>query len=71
MIKGRNKSLFWGAALLFALTASSYGRKKEATVADTVVVHGKVYTANRTQPWVEAVAIRGGKIIAAHVTPTS
>ena len=64
MIKGRNKSLFWGAALLFALTASSYGRKKEATVADTVVVHGKVYTANRTQPWVEAVAIRGGKIIA-------
>lgn len=34
------------------------------TVANTVVLHGKIYTVNPRQPWAEAVAIREGKIIA-------
>jgi predicted amidohydrolase YtcJ len=34
------------------------------TVADTVILHGKIYTVNPRQPWAEAVAIRNGKIIA-------
>lgn len=32
--------------------------------ADTIVVHGKVYTENATQSWAQAVAIRGEKIVA-------
>jgi predicted amidohydrolase YtcJ len=32
--------------------------------ADTIVVHGKVYTVNAVQPWAQAVAIRGEKIVA-------
>ena len=32
--------------------------------ADTVLIHGKVYTENATQRWAQAVAIRGEKIVA-------
>jgi predicted amidohydrolase YtcJ len=38
--------------------------KRAREVPDTVVLHGKVYTANGKQPWAEAIAIRGGKIVA-------
>jgi predicted amidohydrolase YtcJ len=34
-----------------------------ATVADTVVVHARVYTVNAGQPWAEAIAIQGEKIL--------
>jgi predicted amidohydrolase YtcJ len=34
------------------------------SAADTVVVNGRVYTMNVKQPWAEAVAIRGGNVIA-------
>jgi predicted amidohydrolase YtcJ len=32
--------------------------------ADTIVMHGRVYTVNEKQPWAEAIAIRGAKVIA-------
>jgi predicted amidohydrolase YtcJ len=32
--------------------------------ADVIVVHGRVYTENPKQPWAQAVAIRGSKIVA-------
>jgi predicted amidohydrolase YtcJ len=32
--------------------------------ADVIVVHGRVYTENLQQPWAQAVAIRGAKIVA-------
>src|SRR5512143_3222717 len=32
--------------------------------ADTIVVNAKIYTVNARQPWAEALAIRGDKIIA-------
>jgi predicted amidohydrolase YtcJ len=31
--------------------------------ADTIYTNGKIYTVNKTQPWVEAVAIKDGKFI--------
>lgn len=36
----------------------------KARTADTVVLHAKVYTVNVKQPWAEALAIRGGVILA-------
>jgi predicted amidohydrolase YtcJ len=33
-------------------------------VADTVYINGRIYTVNEAQPWVEAVAIAGGKFAA-------
>lgn len=35
-----------------------------APSADTVLLNGKVFTANRSRPWAEALAIRGDRIIA-------
>jgi predicted amidohydrolase YtcJ len=32
--------------------------------ADTVVVHARVYTVNSRHPWAEALAVRGGNIVA-------
>ena len=32
--------------------------------ADIIVIHGRVYTEDPRQPWVQAVAIRGAKIVA-------
>src|ERR1700677_3616721 len=39
--------------------------QEHASPADLVVLHGELYTAKAKQPWAEAPAIRGGKIIAA------
>jgi predicted amidohydrolase YtcJ len=33
--------------------------------ADVVVIHGRIYTMDSKQPWAEALAIRGDKIVAA------
>ena len=41
------------------LTGVVYGQ-----AADTVYTNSKIYTVNETQPWAEAVAIKGGKFIA-------
>ena len=35
-----------------------------AIVADSVVVHARVYTVNAGQPWAEAIAIQGEKVLA-------
>jgi predicted amidohydrolase YtcJ len=32
--------------------------------ADLIVIHGRVYTENPAQPWAQALATRGGKIVA-------
>jgi len=32
--------------------------------ADTVLLNGKIFTANPSQPWVEAVAVRGERVVA-------
>jgi len=35
---------------------------------DLVVVNGRIYTVDAAQPWVEAVAIRGSRIVAVGTT---
>ena len=63
MIKMRICMVF----LLLLELGISAGRgvaQEHASPADLVVLHGKIYTVNAKQPWAEALAIRGGKIIA-------
>ncbi|MGC2198311.1 MAG: amidohydrolase family protein [Terriglobales bacterium] len=37
--------------------------RAQPAAADIVVVHARVYTVNAKQPWAEAIAIRGDKIV--------
>jgi predicted amidohydrolase YtcJ len=47
--------------LLFVFTASA---QRKTQSADTVVLHARIYTLNTKQPWAEALAIRGDRIVA-------
>src|SRR5262245_47734811 len=59
------KNCFAMAFLAFFVCAvPAWSQDKSAGVADLIVLHGKVYTANPSQPWAEAVAVRGNKIVA-------
>lgn len=51
-------------ASFFSFSSTARAQSAKIPVADTVVVHGRVYTLNAGQPWAEAVAIRGAKIVA-------
>ena len=46
------------AFLLFALPALAL------PPADTILYHGKIFTADASRPWAQAVAIRGQRIVA-------
>jgi len=46
------------------LTAGVTPAQKKSAYADTVVLHGKIYTVNSKQPWAEALAIRGERVVA-------
>jgi predicted amidohydrolase YtcJ len=50
-------------ALLFSLTAAC-----APPAPDAVLLNGRVFTANPAQPWAEAVAIRGERVIAVGTT---
>ena len=59
------KNLAAAALVFLASAVSAHGQGKSASqVADLVVLHGKVYTANPSQPWAEAIGVRSGKIVA-------
>jgi len=47
--------------LSFAMAASA---QRKTQPADTIVLHGKIYTLNPQQAWAEALAIRGERIVA-------
>ena len=47
------------SALLFVLAGCS----KERPAADTIISNAKVYTVNANQPWAEAVAVQGERIL--------
>jgi len=47
--------------LSFAMAACAQSKTQPA---DTIVLHGKIYTLNPKQPWAEALAIRGERIVA-------
>jgi len=48
--------------LLFPLILLSCNTNRN-DFADIVYIHGKIYTVNEAQPWVEAVAIKDGKFL--------
>jgi predicted amidohydrolase YtcJ len=51
-------------ALLSLIAAGDLALGQSLPAADTVVVNARIYTVNPRQPWAEALAIRGDKIIA-------
>jgi predicted amidohydrolase YtcJ len=54
------------AVALLSLTAAVVYAQRSGTVqpADILVINARAYTVNSAQPWAEAVAIRGEKIVA-------
>lgn len=48
--------------VVLALSAVAWGQA--VTIADTVIVNARIYTVNTQQPWAEALAIRGDKVVA-------
>jgi predicted amidohydrolase YtcJ len=50
--------------LCAAGSAAAQDSKVSKDVADMVVLHGRVYTQDSKQPWAEALAIHGDKIVA-------
>lgn len=50
--------------LLVGSSITSVAAAEKRAPAETIVVHGKIYTVNEEQEWAEAVAIRDGKIVA-------
>ena len=56
----------WGLVACLTLSTLQLGGCRSETLvppADVVFTNGHVFTSNATQPWVEAVAIRDGKIV--------
>ena len=51
------------ALAIAGLTACQQQADAPQTPADYVFTNGKVYTVDETQPWAEAVAVRGNKIV--------
>ena len=46
------------------LAVGSARAQNSQTAGDIVVLHGRIYTLDSKQPWAEALAIRGDKIVA-------
>ncbi len=51
-------------ALFLCSPALLSAQGARSAVADTIVIHGKVYTLDVKQPWAQALAIRNSKIVA-------
>src|SRR5277367_6979279 len=62
----RNAALGLVIATSLVLAGSPTTLAQNATVqpADSLILHGRVYTVSASKPWAEAIAIRGEKIIA-------
>lgn len=54
--------VFIGILLLTASLQSLAGNDSGSDLADTVYINAKFYTVNPDQPWVEAMAVKDGKI---------
>ncbi|MBV8515639.1 MAG: amidohydrolase family protein [Acidobacteria bacterium] len=50
--------------LLFSVACVTSTGASRAQSADTIVHHARIYTVNSQQPWAEALAIQGDKIVA-------
>src|SRR5712692_5637468 len=51
-------------ALLMIVPGAILSQSPKSPAVGTIVLHGKVYTLNAKQPWAQAVAVQGGKIVA-------
>ncbi len=51
-------------ALMIGAYLLSHAQSPSTAPADTIVLHGRVYTESAKQPWAQAVAIRGARIVA-------
>ena len=62
----RKVAIMLACAILISLGASTetIAQDAKAQPADTILIHGKVYTVDAKQPWAQAVAIRGENIVA-------
>ncbi len=58
------KLILLGGAVCALARGTPAQTQSSPSVADTVVVNARIYTVNSQQPWAEALAIRGGKILA-------
>jgi predicted amidohydrolase YtcJ len=60
------RSVFLIVCIFFftVVTVTAEDSKNSKNAADTVVIHGRIYTLNSKQPWAQALAIRGNKIVA-------
>ncbi|MDP9147965.1 MAG: amidohydrolase family protein, partial [Acidobacteriota bacterium] len=54
----------FGSLAVAAPDARSAAKKDHKNQADTIVLHGKIYTLDPKQPWTQALAIRADTIIA-------
>src|SRR5579864_7081844 len=58
-------SLVRAASVLLAVLVYPFSlAQKPAVPAETIVLHGRIYTVDAKHPWAEAIAIRGEKILA-------
>jgi len=48
---------------ILCLQLSSFAQTKDQKTADLLITNAKVYTVNAKQPWAEAIAIRGERIV--------
>ena len=53
----------WALIVVLSLTGSCRSGKEPVSPADLILERGAVYTLNKAQPWAEAAAVAGGKIV--------
>ena len=66
MARASTKSLASILVIAWAVFAAACAG---TTAPDTVLVNGKIFTANAAQPWAQAIAIRGDRVVAVGDTP--
>jgi len=49
--------------ILLVFAAACAGGETAGEVADTVYTNGRIYTVDETNPWAEAIAVRGNEIV--------
>ena len=62
--RSRRLAGFIFALLAFIVFGGKLNSRAAEPHADLLLVHGHIYTANPDRPWVQAIAIGGGKILA-------
>jgi len=57
------RPLFLGLLVFLLFSPFACRRGQEGPAAELILKNGAVYTLNKSQPWAEAVAVAGGKIV--------